>query len=137
MGSAASINTAWRGPERTPQRELPWCVHEPAVPDIEGKKSALFLCGIVVLVFTPQETSANLRPAMPKRIVYLCRGKRTRLLSQEIADGEGVRSHFTAIKLPYDVDVETALRMVQAEFPDYDIRVLKWHLHELDYAPPD
>jgi hypothetical protein len=74
---------------------------------------------------------------MSKRIVYLCRGKRTWLLSQEIADGEGVRSHFTAIKLPHDVDVETALRVVQAEFPDYDIRVLNWDRPKLDYAPPD
>ncbi len=73
---------------------------------------------------------------MPKRIVYLCRGKRTWLLCQEIADGEGVRSHLTAIKLPYDVDVQTALRMVQAELPDYDIRVLNWHCPTLDYAPP-
>jgi hypothetical protein len=73
---------------------------------------------------------------MPKRIVYLCRGTRTWLLCQEIADGEGVRSHFTAIKLPYDVDVDTALRIVQAEFPNYDICVLNWDRPKLDYGPP-
>ncbi len=73
---------------------------------------------------------------MPKRIVYLCRGTWTWLLCQNIADGEGVRSHFSAIKIPYDVDVETALRMVQAEFPDYDIRVLNWDRPKRDYSPP-
>lgn len=30
-----------------------------------------------------------------------------------------------------------ALRIVQVEFPDYDIRVLNWQRAELDYAPPD
>ncbi len=89
--------------------------------------------GSCVYIF---EAFVSLRPAMPKRIVYLCRGNRTWLLSQEIAEGEGVRSHFTAIKLPHDVDVETALRVVQAEFPDYDIRVLNWDRPKLDYAPP-
>ncbi len=85
----------------------------------------------------PRRRPLACRPTMPKRIVYLCRGKRTWLLCQEIADGEGVRSHFTAIKLPYDVDAETALRMVQAEFPDYDIRVLNGHRPKRDCSPPD
>ncbi len=85
----------------------------------------------------PRRRPLACRPTMPKRIVYLCRGKRTWLLCQDIADGEGVRSHFTAIELPYDVDVDTALRLVQAEFPEYDIRVLNWDRPKLDYASPD
>ncbi len=44
--------------------------------------------------------------------------------------------YFTTIPLPRDVDVETALRVVQAEFPDYDIRVLNWDRPKLDYGPP-
>ncbi len=64
---------------------------------------------------------------MPKPTVYLCRDKRTWLLLRNIADEEGVRSYFTAILLPHDVDVETTHRMVQAEFPDYKICVLTWH----------
>ncbi len=48
-----------------------------------------------------------------------------------------MRSHFTAINLPYDVDVETALRVVQAELPDYDIRVLNWDRPKRDYSPLD
>jgi len=63
-------------------------------------------------------------PSMPKPIVYLCRGSRTWLLSEDITDGEGARSYITATQVPRDVDVETALRMVQDEFPEYDIRVL-------------
>jgi hypothetical protein len=74
---------------------------------------------------------------MPKPIVYLCRGERTWLLSQEIADPEGSRPYFTATRISRDADVETALRMVQAEFPDYDIRVLNWDPPKLDNAPPD
>ncbi len=74
---------------------------------------------------------------MPKPIVYLCRGRRTWLLLQDIAHDEGVRPYFTAILLPHDVDVETAHQIVQAEFPDYDIRTLTWHHRKLDYPPPD
>ncbi len=48
-----------------------------------------------------------------------------------------MRPYFTTILRPDDVDVENALRMVQAEVPDYDIRVLNWHGPERDYSPPD
>ncbi len=48
-----------------------------------------------------------------------------------------MRPYFTPILLPDKVDVETALRMVQAEFPDYDIRVLNGHRPKRDYSPPD
>ncbi len=48
-----------------------------------------------------------------------------------------MRSYFTTVPLPDEVDVEIALRMVQAEFPDYDIRVLNWDRPKRDYSPPD
>jgi hypothetical protein len=104
-------------------KQTPPCVREPAAPDIEGKP-----------IGPPRRrdrgnpvaTRAGARPLapMPKPIVYLCRGEMTWLLSQDIADPEGSRPYFTATEFPRDMDGETALRMVQAEFPDYDIRVM-------------
>ncbi len=70
--------------------------------------------------------SARLPASLPKPIAYLCRGERTWLLSQDIPDPEGTRPYFTATQIPRDVDGETALRMVQAEFPEYATRVLNW-----------
>ena len=61
---------------------------------------------------------------MPKPILYLFRGERTWMVSQDIADDAGMRSCFTATPLLRDVDVETALQTMQAELPGYEIRVL-------------
>ena len=103
-------------------QQFPPCGREPASLDIEGKSIGPF----------PRDEndpagpkgSARLPASLPKPIVYLCRGKRTWLLSQDITDDEGVRSYITATQVPREVDVETALRRVQAEFPEYDIRLL-------------
>jgi len=34
------------------------------------------------------------------------------------------------------VDVEAALRIVQAELPGYEIRVLNWYRPKREYSPP-
>ncbi len=51
-------------------------------------------------------------------------------------DDGSVRPYPT-VPLPDDVDVETALRRVQAEFPEYDFRLLTWQHPNRDYTPPD
>jgi hypothetical protein len=73
---------------------------------------------------------------MPKPIVYLFRGDRTWMVSQDIADDGGVRSQFIPTLLPRDVNVETALQTVRAELPDYDVHVLNWHRPPRDSSPP-
>jgi len=73
---------------------------------------------------------------MPKPIRYLYRGERTWMVCEEIPEDEGVQlSRSTSTLVPREVDVETALQMVQAELPGYDIRVLNWHRPKRDYAP--
>jgi hypothetical protein len=60
------------------------------------------------------------------------------MLSQEVPEDEtrwSARS--TATRLLRELDVETALRIVQAELPDYDTQVLNWHRPKRDYPPPD
>ncbi len=74
---------------------------------------------------------------MPKPIRYLYRGARTWMLSQEVPEDEGSWSaHSTATWLLRETDVETALQTVQAELPEYDIRVLNWYRPNRDYSPP-
>ncbi len=75
---------------------------------------------------------------MPPPIRYLYRGARTWMLSQEVPGDEtrwSARS--TTTRLLLELDVETALRIVQAELPDYDILVLNGHRPKRDYSPPD
>ncbi len=74
---------------------------------------------------------------MPKPILYLYRGEHTWMVSEDIPEDEsGGSARSTATRLLRELDVETALRIVQAELPDYDIRVLNWHRPKRDYAPP-
>ena len=116
-------------------QQSPPCVREPASPDVEGKPIGPFPRDGNDSVGT--KASIRLPASMPKPIVYLCRGNRTWLLSQDISDDKGVRPYITATRVPRDVDVKTALRMVQAEFPDYDIRLLRWERPQRDSPPPD
>lgn len=58
------------------------------------------------------------------------------MVSQDIADDEGVRSCLTATPLLREVDVEMALQTMQAELPGYEIRILNWHRPKRDYSPP-
>ena len=75
--------------------------------------------------------------AMPNPIVYLYRGEHTWMVSQDIPEDEGGRSsRATATRVLCEVDVETALQTVRAEFPGYDIRVLNWYRPKRDYSPP-
>ncbi len=123
---------AWTSEESFQQS--PPGVREPASPDLEDTPIGPF----------PRDgndpmgtrASARLPAPMPKPIVYLCRGSRTWLLSQDIADDEGARSYITATQVPRDVDMETALQMVQAELPEYDIRVLNWQRPKRDHILP-
>ena len=62
---------------------------------------------------------------MPKPILYLFRGEHSWMLSEEILGEEGGQpSRAAATPLLRDVDVETALKTVQAQLPDYDIRLV-------------
>lgn len=114
-------------------QQSPPCVREPASPDIEGKPIGPFPREGNDSVGT--KASAGSPSSWPKPILYLCRGERTWLLSQDIAEEEGSRPYFTATQISRDVDGETALRIVQAELPDYDIRVMNWQRPKRDNTP--
>ena len=74
---------------------------------------------------------------MPKPILYLYRGEHTWMVSSDIPEDEGGQAACaTATRLLRDVGVETALQTVQAELPEYDIRVLNWYRPKRDYSPP-
>jgi len=60
------------------------------------------------------------------------------MLCEDIPEDEQVQpSRSTATPLLRDVDVETALQKIRAQFPGYDIRVMSWHRPKRDYSPPD
>lgn len=74
---------------------------------------------------------------MSKPILYLYRGERTWMLCEDIPEEEGQRSSpFTATPVLREVAVETALPIVQAELPGYEVRILNWHRPKRDYSPP-
>ncbi len=55
------------------------------------------------------------------------------MVSEDIPEDEGGRSpRSCATGILRELDVETALQIVQAELPDYDIRVLNWHRPKRD-----
>ncbi len=75
---------------------------------------------------------------MPKPILYLYRGEHTWMVSEDIPEDEGRGSSRSAvISVLREVDVETALQIVQAELPEYEIRVMNWYRPKRDYPPPD
>ena len=92
---------------------------------------------------TPSAPPSKAPPTWPGRSrgsIAVGRGCTTRPGTRSnplTCDDESVRSHFTPILLPRDVDVETALRRVQAEFREYDIRVLSWQHPKRDYTQPE
>lgn len=70
---------------------------------------------------------------MPKPILYLYRGEHTWMVSEDIPEDEGGGSSRSAvISVLREVDVETALQIVQAELPEYEIRVMNWHRPKRD-----
>jgi len=75
---------------------------------------------------------------MAKPIRYLCRGERTWMLCEDIPEDDSTNpARSTATPLLRDVDVETALQKMQAQFPEFEIRVMSWHRPKRDYSPPD
>jgi hypothetical protein len=74
---------------------------------------------------------------MPNPILYLYRGEHTWMVSQVIPqDEDGWSSRSSATRVLCEVDVEAALRIVQAELPGYEIRVLNWYRPKREYSPP-
>ena len=70
---------------------------------------------------------------MPKPILYLFRGEDAWMLSQDIPEDEGgLPPRAAATSLRRDVDVETVLNTLQAEMPDYHIRLASWHRPKRD-----
>ncbi len=55
------------------------------------------------------------------------------MVSEDIPEDEGGGSSRSAvISVLREVDVETALQIVQAELPEYEIRVMNWHRPKRD-----
>jgi len=60
------------------------------------------------------------------------------MLCEDIPEDEGATfTRSTATPLPRDVDVETALQKMQAQFPEFETRMMSWHRPKRDYSPPD
>lgn len=58
------------------------------------------------------------------------------MVSEDIPEVERGRSpRSCATQILREVDVETALQIVRAELPEYEIRVLNWYRPKRDYAP--
>ena len=77
---------------------------------------------------------------MAKPILYLFRGETTWMLSlrgipeeEDLATGgETASATIAATAVRRDVDVETALRLVQAQNPVAEVRILNWHRPKRD-----
>ncbi len=60
------------------------------------------------------------------------------MVSEDIPEDEGGGSCRSAvISVLREVEVETALQIVQAELPEYEIRVMNWYRPKRDYSPAD
>ncbi len=59
------------------------------------------------------------------------------MVSEDIPEDEsGGSARSTATRVLRETDVEIALQIVQAELPEYEIRVLNWYRPKRDYPPP-
>ncbi len=75
---------------------------------------------------------------MPKPIVYLFRGTAVWMLATRgIPEEEDLQVGVAAdgvvpTSVPRDVDIESALRRVQAQYHDREVRILNWHRPKRD-----
>ena len=77
---------------------------------------------------------------MTKRTLYLFRGETVWMLSlRGIPEDEDLKARSLASSpttvptaIPRDVEVEAALRTVQGQHPDAEVRILNWHRQKRD-----
>ena len=77
---------------------------------------------------------------MTKRTLYPFRGETVWMVSlrgipeDEVLKARSLASSPTTVPtaIPREMEVEAALRTVQAQYPDADVRILNWHRQKRD-----